>query len=507
MLKLSLWMIADALGDSVLAHNLDGAAEVCRFDAVLPYGAELCADGGAGDNVWLMRGELAGEAPDGAAVIVCGHAAGIPGGCAYIMLRPDITYETALALAIQVFTKYDRWYSRLRDELIGENPELSRICKIGQELLDNYLTLFNPEHLLIAHTELPAAVVDEFLERRTDRYYALSDEAYLSLVNRPDHIDDMRAEHAAYYCDEGRDSVVLYANVGPGEFECRLTIGESARPFRRSDAQLCEIVAQTLLSALRAGSAKDTSTQLVFRELMSMLADGVYVEDAQLKLELGAKQWGRFDRFCCISVEKVDVGKRFVASDRYICTRIEELLGDACAFLRDGVIICCGRLSENESPLSLTERLGGFFRNSVFMLGVSREFDDICLLPEYCGEADAAALLGRELRPGSWFHLFSDYAYEHLRRFGASVLPAEHYCERSAVELYRTRGGAVDYFNTLRVYLECDRNLLRTAELLFIHRTTLFYRLKQIKKLLTGDLDDTDYKLRLLLSMELLARS
>jgi hypothetical protein len=43
MLKLSLWMIADALGDSVLAHNLDGAAEVCRFDAVLPYGAELCA--------------------------------------------------------------------------------------------------------------------------------------------------------------------------------------------------------------------------------------------------------------------------------------------------------------------------------------------------------------------------------------------------------------------------------------------------------------------------------
>jgi hypothetical protein len=88
-----------------------------------------------------------------------------------------------------------------------------------------------------------------------------------------------------------------------------------------------------------------------------------------------------------------------------------------------------------------------------------------------------------------------------------SVLPAAHFCERGAIELMEHSRGAVNYIGTLRTYLRSDRNLLRTAQELFTHRTTLFYRLNRIKKIIDGDLDDPDYKFRMMISLELLENS
>lgn len=45
--------------------------------------------------------------------------------------------------------------------------------------------------------------------------------------------------------------------------------------------------------------------------------------------------------------------------------------------------------------------------------------------------------------------------------------------------------------STLRMYLENDRNTVQTAERMFLHRSTVRYRLAKISELLTVDLDDS----------------
>ncbi|MCD8249569.1 MAG: helix-turn-helix domain-containing protein, partial [Lachnospiraceae bacterium] len=57
---------------------------------------------------------------------------------------------------------------------------------------------------------------------------------------------------------------------------------------------------------------------------------------------------------------------------------------------------------------------------------------------------------------------------------------------------------------TLRVYLDHDRNLARTSDELYIHRSTLQYRLEKIENLTGFDLSDPETRFQLLFTYRLL---
>lgn len=61
----------------------------------------------------------------------------------------------------------------------------------------------------------------------------------------------------------------------------------------------------------------------------------------------------------------------------------------------------------------------------------------------------------------------------------------------------------VDLVHTLRVYLENNGNLKKTAEQLFIHRSTLQYRLERIADILKIDLQDAEETFNLMLALKL----
>lgn len=55
-----------------------------------------------------------------------------------------------------------------------------------------------------------------------------------------------------------------------------------------------------------------------------------------------------------------------------------------------------------------------------------------------------------------------------------------------------------DYYKTLQIYLENERNLTITSQILHIHRSTLQYRITKITELLSLPLDDADLRFYLL---------
>lgn len=61
-----------------------------------------------------------------------------------------------------------------------------------------------------------------------------------------------------------------------------------------------------------------------------------------------------------------------------------------------------------------------------------------------------------------------------------------------------------DYFETYYTYLMCERNVVRTAAELHIHRNTLMYRLEKIHQCLTFDENEKEQRLHMLMSMLLL---
>ncbi len=60
----------------------------------------------------------------------------------------------------------------------------------------------------------------------------------------------------------------------------------------------------------------------------------------------------------------------------------------------------------------------------------------------------------------------------------------------------------ISYVDTLKIYLDNNMNLSKTAEKLFVHRTTLIERIKRIEALLDMDTEDPDERLYLLLLLK-----
>lgn len=68
-------------------------------------------------------------------------------------------------------------------------------------------------------------------------------------------------------------------------------------------------------------------------------------------------------------------------------------------------------------------------------------------------------------------------------------------CLRAYDEKHHTQ-----LYLTLETYLQCERNYVKTAEALFIHRNSLLYRIERIRKLTGLNLEAPDIRLHLLMS-------
>lgn len=84
-------------------------------------------------------------------------------------------------------------------------------------------------------------------------------------------------------------------------------------------------------------------------------------------------------------------------------------------------------------------------------------------------------------------------------------LPAKSLCHPGVLLLQEYDGKhGTQFFHTLKIYLECDRNLACTSRQLFIHRSTLEYRLERIQKITGADLEQPEIRFQILDSFRFL---
>jgi purine catabolism regulator len=68
--------------------------------------------------------------------------------------------------------------------------------------------------------------------------------------------------------------------------------------------------------------------------------------------------------------------------------------------------------------------------------------------------------------------------------------------------LFAYEGGG-ELLRTLEAYFECNGNLSQAAEMLFIHRNTLIYRMERIAEISGLDLDNTETRLAVQLALRI----
>ncbi|MBR5571447.1 MAG: helix-turn-helix domain-containing protein [Oscillospiraceae bacterium] len=149
---------------------------------------------------------------------------------------------------------------------------------------------------------------------------------------------------------------------------------------------------------------------------------------------------------------------------------------------------------------SLTVTLSHFFAAHHLRCGVSNPFRHIRDLRGFCRQAQAA--LQSDVQEGLSFYrnIMLEQMLSHIPQEEAHFLISPDIFRLKEAE----KGYSFSLVDTLRAYLECNCNLNRTAERLYLHKNTLLYRLNHIRSILRCDLNDADERLLLMLSFKLL---
>ena len=120
-------------------------------------------------------------------------------------------------------------------------------------------------------------------------------------------------------------------------------------------------------------------------------------------------------------------------------------------------------------------------------------------------QAKTALEVGNRKRPYQWIHRFNQVAMTYILEQATRKLPASMLSHENLLELKKTdEEHHSELYETLKVYLEQNLNATQTAAELYIHRSTLLYRLEKIRSILQSTLEDPDEIFYLNLSVRML---
>ena len=397
------------------------------------------------------------------------------------------------------------WENALLSALSSPEP-LKVMAACSEGLLKNPICVMGPDfHMLVP----PSDQVEEYLSH----YGSILDSAgYLPLqtVNyfkQDPYYSSINEKRGAFnYHSELLPFECLCVNLfRDNEFVARIVVFEMNGKFRPIDEKLLERLARYMEPCFSFSGIQFAPDLRGLPGALISLLEGMG-ERSLTEATLAPMGWSSEDRFMWIHLLQTehDINNR---TARYTCIQIEKKFPQTCAVQWSGGISALTNLSAaQKTPDEFLEGFEEFSKICCFRTGVSNAFAGVEQLAAYHRQAVIAAGTGKERAPDAWLYRFQDYAVYHLLQNGFGGLPVMLCCH-PAVRLLSAYDAEnkTEYVKTLRCFLGNQMNIIETARELFIHRSTMIYRLGRIKELTGIDWKDEELVFYLILSLKMLS--
>ena len=176
-------------------------------------------------------------------------------------------------------------------------------------------------------------------------------------------------------------------------------------------------------------------------------------------------------------------------------------------YYKNGIVVVINLSCTGSSIAEILSKMAVLLRDGLLKVGVSSEINDFFQLPQAYRQARIALDFGRDSGSTRWYYYFDDYLLEYMIDCASREIPVSLLCSDGLKKLKKYDAeNHTELYNTLRVYLRLDQNVLQTSKELYVHRSTVFYRLERIQKLIGVDLENGKERLKLLISIYMLER-
>ena len=190
---------------------------------------------------------------------------------------------------------------------------------------------------------------------------------------------------------------------------------------------------------------------------------------------------------------------------KFYAVQLEQAFPACIAAQFDDGIFMLHNLDRETDP-DFRQKLADFLRENLLIVGISNVFSDFYDSRRYAGQGREALKLGLHRNPSLWRFEFRDYLSDYVMQQCLSQYSARDLCSERLGKLLRYDADhpEMELTRTLEMYYNCKFNAAEAAKKLFIHRTTMFYRLNKIQEIADIDHDDPEARLHLMLSFALL---
>ena len=425
------------------------------------------------------------------------------GGCILCLNRAP---EDVLDALLAIFDRC-REMEGMLDELVYRNGDLRQLCELGAGLLDNPLCIHDDWFVMIARSS-------ELTEVLPPDYVMSSSKEFIPRVvvedfkNDGDYLETYAQRDAALWDPSPQGPKCVYANLWEGSvYRGRLLIVEYRRDFRAMDYALAELLAQRALAILNRGRAGSDPSYRSMDDIVFDLLNDRPCEAQEESRFLNMLGWARGDEVVCVRLEPQQRGESAVLD--------HALHSDLFQAFPKGYILFAGRqqcvlLNFTQEPMSLAmlrHRLSPLCRDYCLYAGLSSPVTGLRELHVAYLQAKVALDRVFQLRSEKWAMPFADCALDYMLDQLQGPMALRHLVAPELNLLIAfDRENDTRYYKTLRTFLLHERDIPRTSEALFIHRTTLLYRLRKLQAIVSIDLDDPAKRLQLMLSLQILDR-
>ena len=403
----------------------------------------------------------------------------------------------------QIFNLYDDWERELA-AVLNRNGRLAELLDCTQRVMKNPILVHNGSFENIAWSSALESnpALGHLIERDLNR------ETYNAFRLDRDFRSTFSHTKPAFFSEAVSGTRSLYQNLfNHGKFIGRIVVMEALEKFHKRDMQILQCLTPYILAILsheQYGLPENAIYSL--NQLIGRILKGDVTEDSYIIHSMADFGWQNSHHFFCMVflADPIDVQNHTVAS---ICRRLENQVPASCVVEFNRQIVMFVNLDQGRSSLpEAVHCCTELIRDSNLKAGISRSYKGFQLSFQLLHrQASLALSLGQRYFPERWVHHFDDISARYQLELLVSELPAEMICTPELLKMYHyDQENNTEYYLTLKTYLENNMQPVITAARLFVHRTTLMYRLNKIKQLFHIDISTAYSRLFLELSMLML---
>lgn len=412
--------------------------------------------------------------------------------------------EELLPAIQKIFLRFHHWDDSLR-HAIQEEESLETLFRLSGDIFGNPIFIHDENFFLLA-SENQLENIKEWEYDEVQGSYVLSLEVLNDFKVNSDYLDTMNTHGPSIFPETTFGYKILYINLWyNGQYRGRICVNEMSRDIRPGDFYLLDYFSRQVMENYKSSERAVLGYNRSLAHMLARLIEGEIIEVRTLDKILMPYDWTVRDEYFCICLfpEKRDTDINAV---RYFSSRLSEESKHICVFPYDKCIVALVNSTMSEMTIaSFRSSIAVMLREGLIKAGISSICRDLSMFAYYYEQAINAFQVGHRKEETFWSYCFDDYQTEYVLGRALEKFPAKMLCsnELLLLETY-DKDHTSELFKTLRIYLEQDRNLARTADILDIHRSTLLYRIGRIQELTRLQLDIPQVKFRLLLSFHLL---